>query len=255
VVGPVLAFAVLAAAPGAYDAVFVVSFAVALVGLAVLGLFVRNQSGEPVPATMGSHAHGRLGAALANPRFRALVVAGSLLSLLTASDALIYLLLQRRGALPTTFFPLLFVGSAVVYLVLALPVGRLADRWGRHRVFLAGHGLVLGIYVLLMAAELPVIGIIACVALLGAYYAATDGVLAALASSVLEEQQLTTGLALVGTPTALARLLASSLFGAVWSWWGPAEAVEVFAAGILLAAVLAAGLLRIARPWTPAPAD
>jgi MFS family permease len=255
VVGPVLAFAVLAVAPGAYDAVFVMSFAVALVGLAVLGLFVRNQSGEPVPAMMGSHPRGRLGAALANPRFRALVVAGALLGLLTASDALIYLLLQRRGAVPTTFFPLLFVGSAVVYLLLALPVGRLADRWGRHRVFLAGHALVLGIYVLLMAAELPAAGIVACITLLGAYYAATDGVLSALASSVLGEQQLTTGLAVVSTTTAVSRLLASSLFGAVWNWRGPTEALEVFAAGILLAAALAAGLLGIGRPWTAPAVD
>jgi len=252
VVGPVLAFAVLAAAPGAYDAVFVMSFAVALVGLAVLGLFVRDQSGEPGPAAHGSHARVRLRAAFASRRFRALVVAGGVLGLLTASDALIYLLLQRRGAVPTTFFPLLFVGTALVYLFLALPVGRLADRWGRHRVFLAGHVLVFGIYLLLMATELPRAGIVACVALLGAYYAATDGVLSALASSVLQEQQLTTGLAVVSTITALARLLASSLFGAVWNWWGPTDALEVFAAGLVVAGALAAGLLRVGRPWTPA---
>ena len=255
VVGPVLAFAVLAAAPGAYDAVFVMSFAVALVGLAVLGLFVRDQRGEPGPAPHGSHARARLRAAFASRRFRALVVAGGVLGLLTASDALIYLLLQRRGAVPTTFFPLLFVGTAIVYLFLALPVGRLADRWGRHRVFLAGHVLVFGIYLLLMATELPRAGIVACVALLGAYYAATDGVLSALASSVLQEQQLTTGLAVVSTITALARLLASSLFGAIWNWWGPAEALEVFAAGLVVAGALAAGLLRVGRPWTPAAVE
>lgn len=255
VVGPVLAFAVLAAAPGAYDAVFVMSFAVALVGLAVLGLFVQDQHGEPGPAAHGSHARARLRAAFASRRFRALVVAGGVLGLLTASDALIYLLLQRRGAVPTTFFPLLFVGTAIVYLFLALPVGRLADRWGRHRVFLAGHVLVFGIYLLLMATELPRAGIVACVALLGAYYAATDGVLSALASSVLQEQQLTTGLAVVSTITALARLLASSLFGAVWNWWGPTEALEVFAAGLVVAGALAAGLLRVGRPWTPAAVE
>jgi MFS family permease len=255
VVGPVLAFAVLAAAPGAYDAVFVMSFAVALVGLAVLGLFVRDQRGEPGPAAHASHVRARLRASFASRRFRALVVAGGVLGLLTASDALIYLLLQRRGAVPTTFFPLLFVGTAIVYLFLALPVGRLADRWGRHRVFLAGHVLVFGIYLLLMATELPRAGIVACVALLGAYYAATDGVLSALASSVLQEQQLTTGLAVVSTITALARLLASSLFGAIWNWWGPAEALEVFAAGLVVAGALAAGLLRVGRPWAPAAVE
>jgi MFS family permease len=252
VVGPVLAFAVLAAAPGAYDAVFVMSFAVALVGLAVLGLFVQDQRGEPAPAAHGSHARPRLRAVFASRRFRALVGAGGVLGLLTASDALIYLLLQRRGTVPTTFFPLLFVGTAVVYLLLALPAGRLADRWGRHRVFLAGHVLVFGIYLLLMAGELPRAAIVACVALLGAYYAATDGVLSALASSVLHEQQLTSGLAVVSTITALARLFASSLFGAVWNWRGPTEALEVFAAGIVVAVALAAGLLGVGRPWTPA---
>jgi MFS family permease len=114
------------------------------------------------------------------------------------------------GAVPPTLFPLLFVGTAVVYLLLALPAGRLADRWGRRRVFLAGHGLVLCIYLILLSSTLPAPAIAACVGLLGAYYAATDGVLSALASSVLREEQLTTGLAVVSTTTAVSRLLASS---------------------------------------------
>lgn len=179
--GPVVAFAVLAAAPGAYDAVFVVSLAVALVGLTTLGLFVEDRRDQPERAVAGASARARLGAVLAGRRFLALVVAGGLLGLVTASDALNYLLLQGRGTVPAMLFPLLFVGTATVYLILALPAGHLADRWGRHRVFLAGQGLVLGIYGLLLAAELTAAGIVACVALLGAYYAATDGVLAALA--------------------------------------------------------------------------
>jgi hypothetical protein len=31
------------------------------------------------------------------------------------------------------WFPLLYVGTNVVYLMLAVPLGRLADRWGRLR--------------------------------------------------------------------------------------------------------------------------
>jgi len=252
--GPVVAFAVLAAAPGAYDAVFVVSLAVALVGLAILGLFAEDRRARPERAVAGASARARLGAVLAGRRFLALVIAGALLGLATASDALIYLLLQGRGTVPAMLFPLLFVGTATVYLILALPAGHLADRWGRHRVFLAGQGLVLGIYGLLLAAELSVAGIVACVALLGAYYAATDGVLAALAGSVLQKEHLTTGLAILGTTTALSRLFASSLFGALWSWRGPTEALVLFGLGLLFAAVLAAVLLRVARPWGPATA-
>ena len=252
VLGPLLAVAVLAAAPGAYDAVFVASFAVALVGITVLVLFVENPRERPGIAVPDSRPQVRIRATFASQRFRALVAAGGALSLLTASDALIYLVLQRRGAVPPTLFPLLFVGTAVVYLLLALPAGRLADRWGRHRVFLAGHGLVLCIYLILLASTLPAPAIAACVGLLGAYYAATDGVLSALASSVLREEQLTTGLAVVSTTTAVSRLLASSLFGAVWSWRGPTDALVIFAIGLVVATATAAGLLRIGRPWIAA---
>jgi MFS family permease len=196
--GPIVAFAVLAAAPGAYHAVFVVSLAVALVGLAILGLFAEDRRDRPQRALADASARARLGAVLAGRRFLALVVAGGLLGLVTASDALIYLLLQERGTVPAMLFPLLFVGTATVYLILALPAGHLADRWGRHRVFLAGQGLVLGVYGLLLAAEQSAAGIVTCVALLGAYYAATDGVLAALAGTVVQKDHLTTGLAILG---------------------------------------------------------
>jgi MFS family permease len=254
--GPVLAFAVLAAAPGAYDAVFVASFAAALLGLAVLGLFVKErETGPPPERRAGVLGTARLRSAFAIAPFRGLVLAGGLLGAVTVGDALLYLLLQRRGAVSATAFPLLFVGTAVVYLLLAPGAGRLADRWGRHRVFLAGHALALAIYGLLLAADLPLAGIAACVALLGAYYAATDGVLAALASGVLGRAELSTGLAIVSTATALARLLASSLFGALWSWRGPAEALVVFAAGLAVAILAAAALLRAREPWPQRAAE
>jgi MFS family permease len=249
VLGPVAAFAVLAAAPGAYDAVFVVSFAMALVGLAVLGLFVENRRSRPRRDASNAGTPVLMRSLLALPRFRTLLGAAGVLGLLTASDALIYLLLQRRAALPASLFPLLFVGTAGVYLLLAMPFGRLADRWGRHRLFLVGHVPVLAIYALLLVPELPLSGTLACVTLLGTYYAATDGVLSALASGLLPAQQLTTGLAIVTTVSALARLLASSLFGAAWSWHGPEGALVLFAAGLLLASVAAAAALRVGTPW------
>jgi len=253
--GPVLAFAVLAMAPGAYDAVFVASFAAALLGLAILGLFVeeRTASGSREPEKpAAAPAPARPGRVLADPAFRAIVVAGALLGLATVSDALVYLLLQRRGAVSATTFPLLFVGTALTYLLLARSAGRLADRWGRHRVFLAGHLLPLAIYGLLLAPASGVAGLITCVALLGAYYAATDGVLAALASGVLRDGQLGTGLAVVGTVSALARLLASTAFGALWSWGGPETALAVFSGALVLA--MAGGALLLGRYARPRPA-
>lgn len=251
VLGPVIAFAVLASAPGRYDAVFVISLAVGLIGLATIGLFVENVRARlPAARPSTTLSRARLAAAFANPRFTAIVIAGGLLGLLTASDALIFLMLQRHGAVPPTFFPLLFVGTSCAYLVLAVPMGWLADRVGSHRLFLAGHLCIVAIYALLQQAELSTIGIITSVALLGTYYAATDGVLAALSSSVLGDEQITTGLSIVSTATALARLASASLFGALWSWLGPAPALVTYLAGLLVALLIASMLLQVTIPWT-----
>lgn len=250
-IGPLVALGILALAPGAYDAVFVVSLAFGLIGVAIIALFVKNLRAVRDTAPMSTRW--RLRAPFANRRFRALLVAGAALGLMTATDALIYLMLQRGGAVTPAMFPLLFVGTSVVYLVLALPVGRLADRLGRHRVFVAGHVAVMAIYGLLLAwPRVPLAGVVVCVALLGVYYAATDGVLAALAGGLLAREQVTTGLALVSTAWALSRLGAAALFGALWSGFGEAVAVGVFLSGLTAAAIVAAASLRVTRRWQAA---
>src|SRR5205823_340785 len=74
--GPLLAFVLLALVPGAFDAVFVVSFCAAVLGLGVLLLFVENR--PPAEAGAGRAASLRAAVALlAAPRFRALVLAGA----------------------------------------------------------------------------------------------------------------------------------------------------------------------------------
>lgn len=77
--------------------------------------------------------------------------------------------------------------------------------------------------------------------LYGLFYAATDGVLIALAGPVLPPRLRTTGIALVQTGQALAYLVSSVLFGLAWQAWGPDTAIRVAAvavAGVLLGTVL-----------------
>jgi hypothetical protein len=78
--------------------------------------------------------------------------------------------------------------------------------------------------------------------LLGGYYASTDGVLMAIASSRLPAGLLTSGLAVLTTVTALGRLLASTTYGALWTWWGPEATLLVFALGLLVA-IAGAGIV------------
>lgn len=240
--GPLLAFALLAASPGSFDSVFVVSFCVALVGLGILVLFVQNQERDPspAPAKVSLREAARL---MADERFRSLVVVGGLLALFTISEGFLFLGLQQRLELDLSFFPLLFVGTALVYMLLAIPVGRLADRVGRTRVLLAGYVLLLVAYSSLLV-PVPAGAVAAYVLVLGVYHASTDGVLMALASSLIRPELRGSGLALVVTATSVAALASSVAFGALWTIWGLDAATYAFGGGLVVAIAASALLLR-----------
>jgi MFS family permease len=237
--GPLLAAALLLLTPGAYDVVFIVSFCFAIVGVAVIALLVE-QPAESAPAADSPPVTSRIvGQLLARQDFRALVLVSAALALTTLSDSFIFLTLQRRFDFSLSLFPLLYVGVALVYMVLAIPTGRLADRLGRRTVFLAGYGLLAVLYGLLLVPGLPPALSLGLLLLLGLYYAATDGVLAALASAMLPEQWRTTGLAVMTTGTGLARLLASLGYGALWTYLGPGPALTIFLLGLSITVLLA----------------
>lgn len=247
-VGPLLAFGILAAAPEAYDAVFVVSVCAAMIGLGVLGSFVTNpqrlDSTAGQPAAYGSASVIGL---FRVPDYAPILLTAAVLSVSTISDGFIYLTLQRRLSFDVGFFPLLFVATALLYTLLALPVGRLADIAGRRKIFVGGYSLLLVVYLLLLVPGLGTPGLMASLAVLGAYYAATDGVLSALTASKLPSHLQGTGLALLTTTTSLGRLFASILFGLAWTLWGGDAAVIFFVVSLAAAIILAS----VAMSMTP----
>ena len=269
--GPLVALAILGALPNAFDVVFVTSFSVAVVGLGVLSLFVTNAERPPAPAAPtaavaplaagrghasssgrlagppASSGHGATRAFAAGilhvPGLLRLTVAATVLGAATVSDGFLYLLLQRESGFSPGLFPLLYVGTSACYLALAVPAGGLADRIGRRRAFLAGYGSLAAAYVATMQAGIGLPGVTACLFLLGAHYALTDGVLMALASGRLSPEHRGSGLALITTGASLARLLSSVLFGGLWTRYGAGTAVPVFLIALAGALAVAAVLL------------
>ncbi|GAB7029457.1 MFS transporter [Streptomyces sp. NPDC021749] len=282
--GPLVAFLVLRAAAEGYDAVFTVSGCVAALGVAVLLLFVPgrirttgrvpDQAAGPLPSPARgprpSPAHGTasvrargpgaspprgpasappLRPLLRLPALLRLTGCAVLLGLTTVSDSFLYLTLQRRLGLSGAWFPLLPLGTAAAFLLLAVPLGAVADRWGRRRLFLLGHLALLGAYGVLLApfAASPLLTGLVLV-LHGGFYASTDGVLAAATADAVPEALRGSGLAVVQTGQAAARFGCSLAFGAAWTAWGDRWALGLAAAGLALAAAVSARLLR------PAPA-
>ncbi|MGA5560993.1 MFS transporter [Streptomyces platensis] len=262
--GPLVAFVLLRAAAEGYDAVFTVSFCVAVLGVVVLLLFVpgrarpaaedtagRTPAGPRTPAEPRTPARPRtpVRALLGRPEIRRLTGCAVLLGLTTVSDSFLYLTLQRRLDLPAGWFPLLPLGTAAAFLSLAVPMGVIADRIGRRRLFLAGHLVLLCAYGLLLAPFGGGAALICAVLVLhGAFYAATDGVLAAATADAVPEDARGSGLAVVQTGQTAARFVCSLAFGAAWTAWGDHTAVLAAAVGLALAAALSARLLRPSGP-------
>ena len=166
------------------------------------------------------------------PRFRRLTIAATVLSLLTISEPFVYLVIQDAAGVSVRWFPLLFVGTAVSYLALAIPAGRLADRIGRTRVFIGSFTLLLAAYALLRFSSLNPLEVLAILVLMGAFAAGTDGVLMATAAPMIDADRQATGMAVITSTTALARFASSVMFGAVWLAWGWQAAVVVFMVGL-----------------------
>jgi MFS family permease len=241
-VGPLVAFALLLAVPNGYSSIFVASFAVAIVGVAVIVLFVPNRH----TAGTGTARIGlrQLARELTGPGLRRPLIVAGMLGILTVGDGFLYLSLQERDRFAASLFPLLYVGTNIAYLALAIPMGRLADRIGRGRVFVGGYAALLAVYLLSAAPLTGAVATIGCLLLLGTFYAATDGVLAALVSRLVPAQTRGSGIAAAQTVVALARFASSLAFGSLWVTLGRAPALLVVG-GLLAAAIpVAAVLLR-----------
>lgn len=249
--GPLIAFFVLLMIPNGFSTVFVVSLAFAVIGVAVLALVVPDIRALGAKTTEGLDGR-RLFAFswshLKEPGLGKLLIAAGLLGLVTIGDGFIYLVLQARDSFAVQWFPLLFVGTNVVFLAFAVPLGRLADKVGKVPVFVGGHIALLATYLLAAVPFGGLWGTVGCLVLLGAFYAATDGVLAALAGQLTPAGKLATGIASAQTVVALSRMAASAGFGVLWFALGAPTAM-LLASVLLACAVLAvAVILRSARP-------
>lgn len=242
--GPLLAFAILAIIPGSFSSIFVLSVGFGFLGFAVIAGWVKNPKvlsqpttdnpRQPVMRSLSQH--------WANRGFRRIVFVGSAFSLFAVSDGFIYLTLfeaSRRtdeigvSGFGFQWFPLLFAGTALVFLATATPLGRLADRVGRARVWVVGQLALAAVYVVLLFEPTSVVAVAAVLALLGLYYGATDGVLPALAAGVIPETERSSGLGILSTIVALSRMVSAVGFGLIWERFGVDSALIVVLVGLV----------------------
>ena len=157
---------------------------------------------------------------------------------------------QQRAGIGADLLPWLPLGTALTFLLAAVPVGRLADRVGRLPVFLAGHGSLLVACLVVLAPGFGPGALMVVFGLHGLFYAATDGVLMASVGPLLPAGRRAGGLAVVQTVQALARMTAAIGFGALAQFVGLDTALGWYTVGLAAAIVAAAALgAALARGW------
>ena len=134
--------------------------------------------------------------------------------------------------------------AAAVTLVLQLPMGRLADRAGRAKVLVLGHLPLAAVYLCAASGSGALWTTCAAVLLLGVFYAATDGTLAAVAGQLVPETVRASGIATAQTAVAVARLVAATGFGLLWYAVGPRVALLAVCAALLAAIPAGFAVLR-----------
>jgi MFS family permease len=241
--GPLVAFGILFVAPARFDAVFVVSTMFAVLGLAVLVLTVQGRPRRAPRPDAPAPSFRAAAGLVRDPRFGLLLLAAVGLSIASVSDAMIYVGLQRKIDFEPAIFPLLYVITAVVFMGLAIPFGQLADRVGKVPVLLAGYAMLFVVYGVLLMTSFGYGMLILCLVALGAYFAATEGVMTALAGAVLPEKLQASGIGILITVVSIGQFLSSLAFGALWFTIGLQSAVLIFAAALVLAIAVAAPLL------------
>jgi MFS family permease len=166
------------------------------------------------------------------------------LGLVTISDAFVFVLLQKTSGIPVGILPLLPLGTAAVFLLGAAPLGKLADRVGRWRLFFIGHVLLLVTYAMLLVPEAGFVAVVIALSAHGLFYACTDGILMAYAGGFVPAEVRATGLATIQTGQALARMVSSVVFGFMLAAMAMTTAVVTLVVVLVAALVVVAFLVR-----------
>lgn len=243
VVGPLLAFALLAWFAADLRTLFWLSILPGAAAVLVLALAAAEPPAaaraEPEPLPLGA-AWRQMPAPLR--RFGLILL---VFTLGNSTDAFLLLKAQQLGV-AVALLPILWVVLHVVKTVSSMPAGIASDRVGRKRLILAGWGVYVVTYGGFMLAD-AAWQAWALFALYGLFFGLTEGVEKALIADLAPPRLRGSAFGLYHLTVGLGALPASVLFGAAWELYGSAAAFGLGAALALVAALLLAGLRLEAR--------
>ncbi len=237
VVGPAVAFGLLAFFNGQYRLVFWLSMIPGLLAVLTIIFFIRETRAGRFDQTEKP----RLGWSSFSGVYKFFMVVVTLFSFGNSSDVFLILRAQHLG-ISVAVIPLVYLAFNVVYGLGALPAGLLSDRIGPKPIILLGFILFGFIYLGFAQAGQPS-HIWPLFILYGIFMALTEGVQKAYLATIIPRNFKATGFGLYNTLVGLAVLPASVIGGLLWDRFGPSATFLFGTATSWLAAILFSGFL------------
>jgi MFS family permease len=215
VIGPAVAFGLLAYFNGQYRLVFWLSMIPGLLAVLTIIFFIR----ETRACLVDQAEKPKLGWSSFDGSYKFFVLVMTLFSFGHSSDVFLILRAQDVG-IQTAVIPLVYLAFNVVYSLGALPAGMLSDRIGPKPIIFLSFILFGFIYLGFALAGRPA-HIWLLFIFYGIFMAMTEGVQKAFLATIIPQEFKATGFGLYNTLVGLAVLPASLIGGVLWDRFSP----------------------------------
>ncbi len=214
--GPVLALVILYFYPENYTLVFLMAF-IPSIPAVVATLYVKDKFIEKKSNKPGSYLSLLKSVPASYKKILLIVV---LFSFVNSSD--VFLILQTGHAAGSEMIAIAgYIFYNLVYASASYPVGLLADKLGKRRIFAFGL-LVFAVVYLGFAFTTATIPLFGLFALYGIYASATEGVVKAWVSDVVPDNLRGSAIGLLTMLQSFAVMAGSTLTGLLWDQYGAA---------------------------------
>lgn len=208
ILGPLLAFGILAIFPGEYRKIFLIAGLPSIIGLISLILLVKEAKKEKteIPEKIRLSDFPK--------KYYFFLGIAFLFTLGNSTDAL---LLVKAGdvGIQDAFIPIMYLIFNSVSVLFSIPAGMLSDRIGREKLIIFGYLLYSLIYFGFGATESKGT-LVLLFALYGIYGAASDGAQKALVSDIIDKDKRGTALGLYNSIIGITLLPASIIAGLLY---------------------------------------
>ena len=238
-IGPFAALVFLYYYPAQYKWLFVIAVIPGIIAIALTFLLKDKQKNASFKKSPGFFSFLKYWKQ-SSKQYKLLITGLLAFTLFNSSDAFLLLSIKSKG-FSDTYMIGIYIFYNLVYAVISLPVGMIADKFGLARTLIIGL-IVFAIVYFCMGFALVSWQFIVLFGFYALYAAATEGISKALISNIAEKDKTATAIGFYTSFASIFTMLASSLAGLIWYTLGMKTMFIISGVGVLLVAIYMAAV-------------